>query len=423
MKEFLVFILLLAATVAGYSSSGVPVLYKNIDLTGFLLFVIVIGFLIYRDRKKVRLESIVFIRRTQKGRNFIDKTAKANPRFWRIVGVAGVVVAVPLLVLGSLFLIMQASSVVAGEAGGVKLLLPGPVSAPTDMPGIFVVPWWIWIVGVAIVIIPHEFMHGIMCRLDKIRIKSVGWILLVIIPGAFVEPDEKQLQKAKRNTKLRVYAAGSFANIVVAMIALVIMAFYFSSSFTAAGTYVLPINNTPAYTAGISGTITSIAGEPVRSMDDIREILGKYNPGNTIEVRTVAGDIVGPKFQLSGWDFFVPKHIAISNTTEEKAFSATLTKHPERDGAFLGITPLFETYHYTGQDFQAYQTIITLLMWIYIFNLGIGIINILPIKPLDGGLVFEELVGKRKWQKEIVRTVSIVMLFVLLFNLLGPIFL
>jgi membrane-associated protease RseP (regulator of RpoE activity) len=63
-----------------------------------------------------------------------------------------------------------------------------------------------------------------------------------------------------------------------------------------------------------------------------------------------------------------------------------------------------------------------LMLWIFVFSLGVGIVNILPIKPLDGGLLFEEIVRRfTPRTKFIVRTVSGVMLLVLLFNLIGPV--
>jgi membrane-associated protease RseP (regulator of RpoE activity) len=34
-----------------------------------------------------------------------------------------------------------------------------------------------------------------MSRVEKIRVKSAGLLLVLVLPGAFVEPDEKQLKK------------------------------------------------------------------------------------------------------------------------------------------------------------------------------------------------------------------------------------
>ena len=73
-----------------------------------------------------------------------------------------------------------------------------------------------------------------------------------------------------------------------------------------------------------------------------------------------------------------------------------------------------------------YLNLYMLLLWIYIFSIGIGLINFLPMKPLDGGLVFEKLVGKytkKKHTKWIVKIISTAMLLLLLFNIIGPFFL
>jgi len=415
MKEFIVFLLLLIAIIAGNSYS-----ILSFDLATFFTFILVVGLLIYRDRRKVKFDKIIFIRRTKKGRDFIDRTASRFSGFWKIFGVAGVVVAVLLLALGSFFLISQAFAIMGGAEGGVRLLLPGPVSAPTNLPGAFVVPWWIWIIGVAAVIIPHEFMHGIMCRLDKVKIKSVGWILLLIIPGAFVEPDEKQLRKSRRSTKLRVYAAGSFANFMVAMLVLVVLAASFSASFSSSGVFVSTINGTPANLSGLHGAITEINGVPVRSQEDIRNILSNYKPGDVVNVKAVGGDVIVPAFH-AGLDFFAPKPVVVLNTTDVKTYSITLGA-TETGRAFLGVYSIFRAASFNGTDIQTYQAISTLLLWIYIFSLGIGIVNILPIKPLDGGLLFEELVGRfTKRSQFVVRFVSSVMLLILIFNLVGPI--
>ncbi len=78
------------------------------------------------------------------------------------------------------------------------------------------------LIALVTVIVVHEFAHGILARAEGIRIKSIGVLLLAIIPGAFVEPDEEEVKKANRLSKLRIYAAGSIFNIGFAAIALVI---------------------------------------------------------------------------------------------------------------------------------------------------------------------------------------------------------
>ncbi|MBI4170505.1 MAG: site-2 protease family protein [Candidatus Aenigmarchaeota archaeon] len=397
--------------------------YFGFDILAFFLFVIVLATLIYRDRKKVRLEGIIFIRRTQKGRDFIDRTAQSHSTFWGKFAAIGLIVGIPVMLIGSVYLIAQAAVITQGGAeGGVRLLLPGPVSAPVNVPGIFVVPWWIWIIGIAAVVIPHEFMHGIVCRLDKIRIKSVGWILLFVIPGAFVEPDEKQLQKAKKSTRMKVYAAGSFANLVVAAAIIVIFALSFPAFFQPTGIFVNTIEGGPANLSGLQGSITEIDGNAINNVADLSFILAQHKPGDTVNVKAATENILVPTFSTP--PFIIPQPVAATDLKNIKEFRITLAEHPEqKDRAYLGVSPQMPAYKFNG-DLQAYQNVSMILLWIFIFSFGIGLVNLLPIKPLDGGLLFEEVVGHfTPATKNIVRGVTIVMVFLILFNLIGPVLL
>ncbi len=399
-----------AATAAGFLS---------VDAGAFLTFILVLSALILKDKHKVKREGIVLIRRTMRGREFIDRMQKKHTAMWSKAAKLGVVIGIIFLVIGTFFLINQAVKILNGsEEGGVRLLLPGPVSDPVAAPGVFFFPWWIWVIGIAVVIIPHEFMHGIMCRLEGIRIKSVGWILLLVIPGAFVEPDEKQLQKAKRSTKMKVYAAGSFANIVIAFVILVIFASIFSVAFAPSGLAVATVDGSPANLSGLHGAITEIDGRPVRNSAELAEVLSLYEPGDAVEVRTVDAGRITPKF---GFDFS-PKPVAISEGNEN-IYAVTLADKNNTGKAFLGVVPQMETYS-TSLPVQAYSSIAYIFLWIYVFSLGIGVVNLLPLKPLDGGLLFEEIVGRfTKRQKNIARFVSTAVLLLLVFNLVGPLLL
>ncbi|MCX6818816.1 MAG: site-2 protease family protein [Candidatus Aenigmarchaeota archaeon] len=401
----------------------------NWDLILFLAFILIMALLIIRDRKKVKREGIILIRRTKKGRDFVDKVAKRNPRLWNILSIIGIAVAIPALVLVSAFLINNTYGIVSGtvKEGGVRLLLPGPVSAPVLGPAVFIVPWWIWVIGVMSVMIPHEFSHGIMCRLEKIRILSVGWILFLIIPGAFVEPDEKQLKKARRSTRLKVYAAGSFANIALAFIIILLFTAIFSILFTPAGVYFQTVENSTANLTGMSGSIIEMDNQKIVSPDDISAILLNHKPGDTIEVKTTQSNYMVPYMSLFGSnlsDFFAPKPAIVTDLNNIHNYTVTLAEHPdEKDRAYLGISTSDKPTYLLGVDPQLYLSISMLLIWIFIFNLGIGLVNLLPIKPLDGGLVFEVIAEKfSRRSAVIVKAVSGIMLALLIFNLIGPLF-
>ncbi len=71
----------------------------------------------------------------------------------------------------------------------------------------------------------HELSHGVVAKAQRLPLKSVGLVLLAVIPpGAFVEPDEEELGKAPPlRARLRVYGAGSMANVVTALLTLLLI--------------------------------------------------------------------------------------------------------------------------------------------------------------------------------------------------------
>jgi membrane-associated protease RseP (regulator of RpoE activity) len=75
--------------------------------------------------------------------------------------------------------------------------------------------------GLSLGIILHELMHALAARYEGIRVKFIGFfVVLGILPAAFVEPEEEDLKRSRLRGKLRVYSAGVFANILLALLAL-----------------------------------------------------------------------------------------------------------------------------------------------------------------------------------------------------------
>jgi len=250
-----------------------------------------------------------------------------------------------------------------------------------------------------LIVIPHEFFHGFMCRLHKVKITSLGWFLLLfILPGAFVEPDKKQLENADRKAKLKIYAAGSFANVIIAFVALLISIAMALTLFSPAGLSVGVIANEsyPVYNANMSGYITHINGVAVTSVDGAISVLNDVKIGDDVLIRTNAGE-----------------------------YTIKAIENPQVPGkAFLGLTGPFTTV--SEPKYESLKEIINffslLFMWIFILSLGIGLFNLLPIKPLDGGLLFEEIMKKPfpKHARYITIAVSLIFVAFILISLLGP---
>ena len=387
------------------------------DLGLFIAFIAVVAALLYRDRRKVKLQGVMFIRRTQKGIDFIHSITDPMPRFWNFLGTLGIIICIPALIIGSLFLAGNAVAITQGvQQEGVRLVLPAPTGEANIQPGFLFLPWWIWLIGILSVVVPHELFHGIMCRTERIRIKSVGWVLLAIIPGAFVEPDEKQLKKARRSVKLKVYAAGSFANLLIAGIMLLVMLFSFNVLFQPSGAAFVA-NETSVFGKNLSGFILSIDGNEIKNTQEFRRILAQYNPGDTVSIVVAENVRFMPRINTANFVTGVGM-VDQSNVT---VYQVILQERPDSGGPYLGVlVPQVDGVKRNDASFSLYS----LFFWVFVLNFGIGIVNILPIKPLDGGLFFEEIVGRfTKNTKMVVKSVSIFVAALLIFNLLGPVFL
>ncbi|VVB59475.1 Peptidase family M50 [uncultured archaeon] len=63
----------------------------------------------------------------------------------------------------------------------------------------------------------------------------------------------------------------------------------------------------------------------------------------------------------------------------------------------------------------------SLFRWRNLLNIGIGLFNLLPLKPLDGGLIFEEIAKEffgKAW-KPVYTVVAVSTLGLILLNLFG----
>lgn len=129
--------------------------------------------------------------KTQKLKGLISKISNFSPTFWKWYMNVGIVVAFGAMILVTGSIISSIPSIF--ETPSVSILIPG-----VDIPGSQIyVPFIYGLIGLATVVIIHEFSHGIQSVCEKIPIKSMGLLLFFILPGAFVEPDEKSLKNSK----------------------------------------------------------------------------------------------------------------------------------------------------------------------------------------------------------------------------------
>lgn len=197
----------------------------DLYLLSVILFFLILAVIIYSDRKNIDFKYILIMRRTKKFRNVLDRIARKSILFWKILGTIAILVCIFFMIQGTYTMVNVAYLVYRGviTQPALQIALPIPSEQMVVSPGFIGIPFWFWIIVVAVILIPHEAFHGIIARSEKIKLKDVGLLLLAIFPGAFVEPDEKQLKKSKLITKLRIFSSGSFINIVIGFLVIVLV--------------------------------------------------------------------------------------------------------------------------------------------------------------------------------------------------------
>jgi membrane-associated protease RseP (regulator of RpoE activity) len=359
------------------------------NLLSIVVFILVLAAVVYRDRRKFRRESVVLLRRTQRGKDFVIALGTRFPRFWKAFGTAGVVIgfaaSVFMIILLFQSLFQGVERVLAGQPAlpGAGIVLPSASTTPAFLPGVFLVPFWFWIISIAVLVVFHEGFHGVFAARENVRIKSLGVGLLAVIPLAFVEPDEKQLQKKPVLSQMRVFAAGSFINIIMAFFVALVVLPAIATLYTQAGVAVQPIEGYPAAAVNLSGVITGINGHEVRNVTDLNQALAGVRPGDAVTVRA---------------------RVFTDGEEEAKTFSLVAVQRPPdiagNTTGFIGITysPAVPAFLEVKSALAAYapaiQFVNGLFVFIFILNLGIGLFNLLPLGPLDGGRMWEILLKR-----------------------------
>jgi len=363
----------------------------------FLFFLLL---LIWRDRKNLEIKYFVIMRRSKRGIQLIDSLAR-HKLFWKFMGILSILVALYLMSEGLVTLLFYVKAAYEGliKIPALSLILPSPKPTAQVGPGYVLIPFWFWVLTVVSIVVPHEFFHGIMSRVEGVKIKSMGFILVFFLPGAFVEPDEKKLKKLGLVQKLSVFCMGSFANFLVYLLTFFFLSHILWPSLVPGPIKLVDVNETsPAYLAGLRKNmiITEINGTPIRCTYE-EFLSGKGYLGD--ELKDVKpGDV-------------------ISVIADGKEFRVVLGKNPKNETLpYLGITYSPYIPH------TSYWVFIQLLTWIWSINYAVAVFNLLPIYPLDGGLILEafaEKVFKEKARK-FTYAISILVLIILLLDFFLP---
>jgi membrane-associated protease RseP (regulator of RpoE activity) len=360
----------------------------------YIIFFVAIYILavLFRNKLKVDVYGPILMRRTQKMKGWIDYLANLSPKFWRWSMNLGIPISVGCMAFAIYGILLSLQYMF--QAPQAALLLPG-----VDIPGspIFI-PIFAGIISLIIIMVVHEFGHGIVARAEGVGIKSIGVVLLAILPGAFVELEEDDVEKAKRSTKLRIYAAGSMFNLGTAAIAWVIViiltASFIPYAFQSDGLKIISV--TPGGPSeGIlkeGMVVSSINGVTVNSREAYTNLIYNTPPGDKFTYVTDQG--------------------TYTITTTAQPYNASLAYPGTRSETHLMVKPEVANIYGDTLPWFLYD-LADIARWVFLLNLMVGLFNLIPMKPLDGGILLEELLGYKLPEKmagKIVSSVSVIMI-------------
>ncbi len=351
----------------------------NFDIIFLIAFAIALFLIMIFNKRRLKIEKLLFplfylvMYRTKLGINNMDKIANKYPRLISFLGFLGIIVG--FLGMIAIFYGLIKSAIIIftmpGAVAGVDILLPG-----RQIAGLPRLSFWHWIISIFILAVVHEFSHGVVARLHGIKIKSSGFaifaVLLPILPAAFVEPDEKNLIKKSKKAQLSVFAAGSFSNLILALMFGLIFYLLLNpitvSLMVTEGAKVVGLQQGyPLENSGIkiNEEIREVNGIPVNSVNDFIGIMKDVKPKDKVMIKTNAS-----------------------------LYSVIAAVHPEdKSKGYVGVflSPVKTDFRKDLWWASSFLWFRLLIFWIFMINLFVGLFNLYPLGILDGGRMFYTL--------------------------------
>lgn len=358
--------------------------------------------------------------------SFFNRFARFSS-FFRIYGTFGVFIVAGISLIISILLIFSLRYTILIKPMPIGIYEPQNILL---LPGIndyipsTIAVWLAFIVTIAI----HEFGHGILCKIEGIKVKSIG-ILIAIIPiGFFVEPNEEDLENCKGLPKARMFGAGIINNIIIGIICFLTLVSILGMIIPPSAPVIQGIyKDYPAYNAGIqpNSIIISVNGINVSTVDEVSKILTNTKPDEQITL-FIEHDGIFRSYQLTlvswpsdikpvresgfvGIHYFPSKEISyqINEALKTPAGLLYLLTLPF-DTSQLGLNLrmlAFDTVDmaYYRVPFPQFWTIVHLLFWCGWININVGIFNAIPMIPLDGGYIMREGVESLLKRKGYIR--------------------
>jgi membrane-associated protease RseP (regulator of RpoE activity) len=378
----------------------------------FLFYAAVI-LLIYVNRKRFEWQGPAALYKTKLGLRLMEKWGTKYRGFVQILGYIGMGFAF-IGILLMIFVIFGygpwMTFVERSQQATVMPVVPG-----VPIPGFGItVPLIIGLLSLFVVVVIHEFSHGVVSRAHDVPVKSSGLFFLGPLAGAFVEPDDKKLAKKHETAQYSLIAAGPFSNILSGIFFMLVLAFAIAPALASitepAGVLVNAIApDLPADNASMQPgtTIVSINDVPTRNLSAMMNVLDEIHPGEEVILGTDKGE-----YRLK----------TTTNPTD-----------PQSERGYIGIANFKELRQPRQQTvgFAILHAILDWLdeffRWLVVLSFGLGFGNLLPlVVPLatDGGqityLSLKQITGSKAKAQRIARRISLATIAIVLILLFIP---
>ena len=405
--------------------------------------------------------------RTKKLLNFLDDLARY--RIFSDLGWVYIAITVAAggfmiwLMLDETYLVLNSSLAVRCLIGAAPVAqchannytsVPAPsLTAYLLLPGINpYIPIAYGIIGIVVAVVVHEGTHGVLARRLKLPVKSTGLLFFLIVPiGAFVEIDEKIIQKTRARDSGRVMAGGPGSNVIVAAIALILLVLLLGGLVPRYnGVLVASVYSpSPANTLHEQGHlqagdfIEAVNGTQVISDQTLASFMASTKPNETLRLT------IDHQGQLNNYTIILGANpdntsigfIGVSVSNENLSAIKDNYASAYRTDPFLyllvpGIVSEAETlvpfsatlhsYYSSPILGAAWDPVALTLFWIFFININLAFFNAIPLYPLDGGQAIYNWFSHfgRKWvevrAKLLTTLCSVLMLLLILTFLFLP---
>lgn len=423
-----------------------------LDIGLMIAFVIGVAIFLITRKENIKREGLLYLYKAKWGIRLIDKVGARYKKTLNVLSHVSIWLGY-ILMVAMLWILGRIIWIYLFNADVVKAIKIPPITPlvpylPQMFKLTFLPPFYFiyWILIIAIVAISHEFFHGIFMKLYKIKIKSTGFgffpFFLPIFMAAFVEQDEKSMLKARNRDQRVVLSAGTFANILTAIIGLFLIAGFFALSFTpsgvvfddyayevietseitmlnnislqnpsyseisflinetgknefktgdkiyyglkgssADGKYIALYYNSPAINAELYGPIVKVNGQSISKLEDFGQILNQYPIGEQVIITTkINNEFIDHKVTLQ------------ANPYEENSAWLGVSFFQNSNGImakiFMAASFYKDPHIFYEENYGGAQFIYDFLWWLVLICFSVALVNMLPMGIFDGGRFF-----------------------------------